>query len=106
MDMLGQSLRLVMGPHGTTREAALAVRPDGSYSVMMPGIGAGNDVLVAGFIADWADMDTPTPAPGQLAIQHYGATMGAALVAQAQASFTNIDASLHRARPDLAYQPE
>ena len=87
-----------------TREAAQAVAPDLRYIVQTPSFCATGVRLVA-IINSWSDLSSNL-GPGQMTVQHYGDTLGAALSAAAQETIANIEISLNRTRPDLGYQPD
>ena len=89
-----------------SRQATMAKSPNAAYSVMRGDLGApDNSILIAAFIDDWADMDQEGPGRAERIIAQFGQGPGSAILARGQETLAGIEQSLHRTRPDLAYQP-
>ena len=89
-----------------SREAVMAKLPNNSYTVLRGDLGSpSNTVLVASFVDTWADMDRNGPSRADAIRQQFGQAVGSAILARGQETLAGIEQSLHRTRPDLAYQP-
>lgn len=87
------------------KEASMSMYPNNYFGVSMPEFGGAGPRTIL-ILNSFSDLDTPTLAPQQRLIEHFGEAEGGRLIELAAQSIVSFEPQLFRTRPDLNYQPE